>query len=805
MSCLVPLVALATLLPLAFQPARADTSAPAGRAAPTVDLQTVSTRADLVTGGDVLVSVRPPKASHGRPSLRAGGRDVSDALTKVDSSDSSVYQGLVTGLPVGATTLQARDPDTGAGARLTVTNAPVTGPLFSGPKQQPFVCQTESSDLGPAIGVDCQAPSRYRWFYLSTDDDAFHELTAGSATYPAGTAMTTTSLGATVPFVVRTEAGTINRGVSHILVLDDPIARGWEAPYRPTKGWNLRLQYNFGGGCGVGYRQGGQKALDLVNLARGFLGQGYAYATSTLNALGNACNDVLSAETMMMVKERFIETVGNPLYTVGDGGSGGAIMQYMIATGYPGLLDGIVPYATFPDNTTVLMSVFDCRLFQRVFAADPVRWTQEKRVAVTGFATPLVCQDWDSLYGDLIIADKGCPAVLPAARVYNAKTNPGGARCTVHDSNRNIYGTDARTGFGRRPYDNVGVEYGREALRSGRILPEDFVALNEAMGGFDTDGGFAPARAAADPAVIRRLYETGKVVSGDGGLPNVPILDQNLYFAEYAAAGLEVHDRIRAFEVRERLRRSPAGDKQLLLWTYGSTPSGDWLPLMDGWLTAIADSRRGPLTTPAEIQATRPADAADRCYVESRTWFQEDANYGESSRCNTLFAPHATPRMVAGGPVAEDILKCQVKPLDRGTHPGTFSDEQWARLLDVFADGACDWTVPGVEQKPIIGTWLSYGQRTATEPTPLGSPPVAQPLSPASRPASTFGQRPALTQPGQTLPSTGGNALLPVAALALLTASVLTRRGSRPPRARTRRGHARAEPENQASGDHEHA
>ena len=41
------------------------------------------------------------------------------------------------------------------------------------------------------------------------------------------------------------------------------------------------------------------------------LRQGYAVASSSLNVFGNNCNDVLAAETMMMVKERFVEDTGH--------------------------------------------------------------------------------------------------------------------------------------------------------------------------------------------------------------------------------------------------------------------------------------------------------------------------------------------------------------------------------------------------------------------------------------------------------------------------------------------------------------
>ena len=67
--------------------------------------------------------------------------------------------------------------------------------------------------------------------------------------------------------------------------------------------------------------------------------------------LGTACNDVLSAETASMVKEHVIESLGTPpAWTIGEGGSGGSIQQQMIGQNYPGLLDGLMPAASFPDS-----------------------------------------------------------------------------------------------------------------------------------------------------------------------------------------------------------------------------------------------------------------------------------------------------------------------------------------------------------------------------------------------------------------------------------------------------------------------
>jgi hypothetical protein len=72
---------------------------------------------------------------------------------------------------------------------------------------------------------------------------------------------------------------------------------------------------------------------------------------------------------------------------------------------------------------------------------------------------------------------------------------------------------------------------------------------------------------------------------------------------------------------------------------------------------------------------------------------------------------------VAGGPRAENVLKCQLKPLLRTDYPaGTFTDAQWTRLQAVFSDGVCDWSRPGV------------GQQAAASPLSFSAGPGGQPL-----------------------------------------------------------------------------
>ncbi len=76
---------------------------------------------------------------------------------------------------------------------------------------------------------------------------------------------------------------------------------------------------------------------------------------------------------------------------------------------------------------------------------------------------------------------------VPASLRYHPAENPRGARPTVFDVARNIYGTDPRTGFALRPFDNVGVQYGLRALEEGIISPKQFLDLNDRIGGHDPD------------------------------------------------------------------------------------------------------------------------------------------------------------------------------------------------------------------------------------------------------------------------------------------------------------------------------
>ncbi|MEK8171003.1 DUF6351 family protein [Streptomyces sp. M19] len=200
-------------------------------------------------------------------------------------------------------------------------------------------------------------------------------------------ASTTTADGVKVPYIVRMETGSRNRGVYETAVLHDPLKEPTPDAHTRPAGWNGRAVYTLGGGCiGGWYRQGSTTGGVTDPF---LLGQGYALMSSTLNVFGNNCSDLTAAETAMMVKERFVETYGPPRHTIGLGCSGGSYQALQIVDNYPGILDGIIPACSFPDVGFAMTSrVTDTRLLTEYFAdRTDLTWTERQKGAVTGFGS----------------------------------------------------------------------------------------------------------------------------------------------------------------------------------------------------------------------------------------------------------------------------------------------------------------------------------------------------------------------------------------------------------------------------------
>lgn len=653
---------------------------------PTPEIEALSSRPDMVTGGDVLIEIRGVSAD--ALEVRLNGQDVSAAFGP--RGDSGALVGLLSGLELGANQLEASAG--GETARLELVNHPRTGPVFSGPHQQPFLCETEAAGLGAPLDENCSAATQTNLYYRSTepaDEDQPHSFQPydPAGPRPADMAQTTTTAGRTVDFIVRLETGTINRAIYQFASLFDP-SQAASGPSQPNQAWNGRLVYRFGGGCRAGYRQARMPSLlTAVDL----LGQGFAVAGSSLNIFGNNCNDVLSAETMMMVKERFIETYGPPVHTIGTGGSGGSMQQHLIAQNYPGLLDGIIPGASYPDIVTLIGPVTDCSLLNRAFADGKQAWSDEQKTAVSGYATWKTCESWMRSFSPAWLEPESC-----------AVESGEDVRCGLHDNMVNLVGRDPQTGQARRILDNIGVEYGRKAFEDGRISAEQFVELNETIGGYDGDAHFVAQRTAADPEALEAVYRGGRVNAGGGALGSIPILDTRRYLDPTG----DIHDRVRTFLLAQRLEKANGGSDNRVILT-NAPKEVDAVVLMDKWFDAIAqDEAEGE---PVEVIArNRPKELESACWSEDGERIADDVRGDPEGRCSELFPPHSDPRLVAGASAGGDVLKCTLEPLSADRYRQPLSEQQLQRLQAVFPDGVCDYSQPGVGQQPPAGAWQRY-------------------------------------------------------------------------------------------------
>ncbi len=647
-----------------------------------LSITTISSRPEFVSGGDALVEV---KTADPKLEIKLNGQDVRGefALDK----DHGVYRGLVKGLKIGPNTLTAK---VGAQtAKLDLVNHAITGPILSGDHLSPFVCKTKESGLGDPLDADCSAVTKIEYFYR-TNDGKFNPLADPKGPKPADLATTTTSEGRTVPYIVKVESGTINRSIYRIAILDD--------------GWNHRLFYSFGGGCGAQYNQGTNAATAV--LTDGPLSRGYAHITSTQNVLQQHCNDALSGEAVMMIKEHFIKTYGVPEWTMGSGGSGGSIQQLLIGQNYPGLLDGLVPSLTFPDSASIAPDVNECTLLEGYFKKNESTWTKEKQTAVEGYSAG-TCGAWVRSFAATIVATnvKGC-AIAPEL-VFDPEKNPKGARCSTWDTNVASYGRDPVTGFARWPMDNVGVQYGLKALNDGVISKQEFIDLNKNVGGFDRNGMPHAERTPADMEAVKLAYTTGRVDSAAGGLPNLPIL----HYRSYNDAAGDIHDRVRDLVVRERLRKATGRFDNEVIWIYpnGNRPLAGKVAMaaidtMATWLDGIKKDSSGGKAIDKVVHA-KPAAALDGCWTADGTRIDEAAVFGQAGKCNDLYPIHLTPRLVAGAPLSDDVMKCQLKPVNPKDYKIAFAATELDQLHTVFPGGTCDFSKPGAGQGTIKGTY----------------------------------------------------------------------------------------------------
>lgn len=694
-----------------------------------ISVEVLSSKAALVSGGDALLKISGATAA---PTVTVEGKDVSAAF-KTDGKGGFI--GLVDGLKVGNNAVVAK-----AGteqATVTLNNRGINDTLFAGPQQTPWICENESFNLAPAKDASCAAPTVVNYFYRNRGG----EWKAFNAAARPGDLATTKIDGKDVPLIVRQEQGIINRGAYIINMLHDPAAGAVPtATDRGGSAWNGKLAMAFGPGVGKGYRMGrnyGQWAAptnyieDVNTYFDGLITSGYAMAASSISVFGTQPNDVLSAESSYKVKERFIELFGPPMFTIGQGPSGGSMQQNLIANNYPGILDGILPERQYTDEMTFLQPLYDCELLVNVLKTGT--WTRPQLDAVSGKYWGY-CVSNGTRYPTARI--DGCDAVVYTALDADPAAKAKGVRCTFSDNMVNVFGKDPKTGFARNPYDNVGVQYGLKALNDGVINMAQFIDINARIGGHDINGKIVPERQAGDEIALKAAYATGRVNLMAGGNKDVVYFDVRTY-ADGDPFGrgdpnVDVHDGYHSDVARARFQKytgSTANYVQVL--TAAANPAvqnllpgakllaraqgmGEALTNLDKWLTAVVKDT-STKSKAEKIAANRPKEVVDTCYA-ARGGFDQLAvdKITDPAKCKQLF-PYATdPRMVAGGPLTADVFKCQLKPVSAADYKVAPTADQLAELKKVFATGVCDWSKPGVGQTAEVVTWASFDKGDGT-------------------------------------------------------------------------------------------
>jgi hypothetical protein len=514
------------------------------------------------------------------------------------------------------------------------------------------------------------------------------------------------------------ETGIIDRDTYQIGVLATPGAS--YSPWSPPPAWDHKVDVEIGGDCRPWHEQA--KGLPVFDAHA--LGRGYAVVTGALDVLGNDCNPVVAAEAFAMIKTRLAVTYGVIRFTVGEGCSGGSIILNAMTANYPGLVDGMLLMCSFPDIWQVVQQAEDCHLLDRVFDAHPTEWSTAKQDDVTGFLEPTTCRGFfDGAQGSVTtkVPDyaqslldpsraASCTSQPDPSWVYDAANNPGGVRCTLQDYQAAIWGHRPRAawtaaerkagkGFANRPFDNVGVQYGLAALNAHQLTVSDFLSLNREVGGLDIDWNHTGARSVADPHALSVGYRTGQILDphAQSGVPTIDLRGHD---------NEEIHLDIDSYVVRARLDQATGGHANQLLWfelgedAQDPTVTANAFNDLDAWLTNIEADRSGR-TLRAQVRADKPAGLGDACWItglQVASWQQ----------CHSLFAHGTDPRIAAGGPLADNVMKCRLaKPARRG-YDVTFSTSQWEQLKAVFPAGVCDYTRPSVGSRRSV-TWHSFG------------------------------------------------------------------------------------------------
>ena len=130
----------------------------------TLTVEVLSNRANLISGGDALVAVKLPRSV--KPASVKMTLNSSDVTNQFALRQNGSYEGLLSGLQLGANVLRAEAPGSTAG-QATIVDHLNGGPVFSGPQVEPWVCENPD-----ATDAQCDAPTTYAYYFMPAVDQS---------------------------------------------------------------------------------------------------------------------------------------------------------------------------------------------------------------------------------------------------------------------------------------------------------------------------------------------------------------------------------------------------------------------------------------------------------------------------------------------------------------------------------------------------------------------------------------------------------------------------------------------------------
>lgn len=638
-------------------------------------------------------------------------------------------------------------------------------PLFAGPLEYPFLCMTEDSGLGQPLvdntegaGVpvyeldadgnkikdrilgyskDCALPTQIFYYYQTAADAPYKKLAAGLTPKDQPDAVNW----------LRIEVGTINRFIYALLL---PTTSDDQPETADTSQWNKRLIYHFKGGISLGFKQGVLRLKHINADMQAFLNKGYAIAYSTGNETSSHYNIWLAEDTALRVKKQFTSQFGDPDYTVGMGGSGGGLQQYLLAQNHPGIIDAGLALFSYPDMVTQTGYALDCELLEYYFdeiAGHNSDWQDhDKRQSIIGLTSTddienlyrkykLIIDLFNFRWPDLPNGASTCTNGWrgPHASIHNPKYNGDYYRFSkdilkqVQFSHWNnlvqFYGTD-ENGWANSVFDNQGVQYGLAALTQGQISVETFLHLNSHVSGWkhqsdmtneyywhlsgkgglkdfkmwsqhnmNHEGLTLPLspRSIANEEAIKGAYLSGHIYMGKLGIPMIDL-------RPYRDDLLDIHHSWASFSARLRMQAqgTPLGEQ--VIWT--TRPPylayDDALNAIDRWMMNIQQH------PDKSISENRPALLQDRCYDDQGNLIYNGAdawdgawNDKAAGPCTRVHPPTSSARIQAGDSYQGEVLKCALQPIEQAIAAGLYDPidmtPHLAELKAIFPDGVCDY------------------------------------------------------------------------------------------------------------------